>query len=170
MDTSIKDAKPGLVRTGQLGKVMEESSLIAYSLAKAHVSSVQPSNSFFEHAAIHMHVPEGATPKDGPSAGCTMAISLVSLATNCPIRSDVAMTGEVTLTGRVLRIGGVKEKIIAAKMAGIRLVIMPATNECDWNELPDYIKENISVQFVDTFSEIAKIVGLPVHETPQMDN
>lgn len=152
--------RPGLIKTGQLGDVMKESSSIAYSFAKSFLAMHFPNNLFFERASLHLHVPEGATPKDGPSAGCTMATSLLSLALGRSVSSDVAMTGELTLTGKVLRIGGVKEKAIAAKRAGVSVIILPRTNEADWTELPDYIREGITVHFVDTYEEIAKIVGL----------
>lgn len=158
--TGEKPAAGSLLRTGQLGKVMEESSSIAYSYAKAFMSQHHPDSTFFQHAALHLHVPEGATPKDGPSAGTTMATALLSLALDKAIRSDIAMTGELSLTGKVLRIGGVKEKMIAARRAGVRTVILPSTNRADWDDLPAYIKEGLTVHFVDAFPEIAQIVGL----------
>lgn len=155
-----KPTSGSLLRTGQLGKVMEESSSIAYSYAKAFMTQYHPESAFFQHAAIHLHVPEGATPKDGPSAGTTMATALISLALNKPIRSDIAMTGELSLTGKILRIGGVKEKMIAARRAGVKTIILPSTNRADWDDLPAYIKEGLDVHFVGTFPDIAKIVGL----------
>ena len=104
-----------------------------------------------------MHVPEGATPKDGPSAGVTMTTALLSLALNKSIPSDLAMTGELSLTGKVMRIGGVREKIVAAKRSGIKRVILPKSNESDWFKLPDYLKEGIEVFFAEDYLEIAKI-------------
>ncbi len=101
--------------TGQMGEVMKESTNIAYTVAKIFIDKVSPGNRFFESSSLHMHIPEGATPKDGPSAGVTMVTSLISLAIGKPVRKDVAMTGEITLTGKVLRVGGIKEKTIAAK-------------------------------------------------------
>lgn len=151
---------PGLIRTGQLGKVMEESSSIAYSYAKAFLAQHHPASPFFQHAAIHLHVPEGATPKDGPSAGATMATALLSLALARPISADLAMTGELSLTGKILKIGGVKEKLIAARRAGITTVVLPRANQADWDDLPDYIREGIAVHFVESFPEIARLVGL----------
>lgn len=157
--SSDKD-RPSLIKTGQLGDVMKESSSIAYSYAKSFMAENHPKNNFFDRAALHLHVPEGATPKDGPSAGCTMATSLLSQALGRPIRSDLAMTGEITLTGRILRIGGVKEKTIAAKRAAVNTLIFPKSNEADWLELPEYIREGLTVHFVETYPEIAKIIGL----------
>lgn len=158
-DSSGK-ANPGLIRTGQLGKVMEESSTIAYSYSKAFMTKNYPNSDFFQHAAIHLHVPEGATPKDGPSAGTTMTTALVSLALNTPIPADLAMTGELSLTGKVMKIGGVKEKVIAAKRAGIKTVLLPKSNQADWEELQDYIREGIQVHFIETFEDVARICGL----------
>lgn len=149
----------GLIKTGQLSDVMKESSSIAYSYAKAFVAENFPTNSFFDTASLHLHVPDGATPKDGPSAGCTMTSSLLSQALNVPIPSDIAMTGEITLMGKILRIGGVKEKTIAAKRSGIKKLILPKSNEADWNELPQYIRDGLEVHFVDNYAQIAEILG-----------
>lgn len=107
---------------GQLGDVFRESASIAHTFSRAYLSSVDPSNKFFSSSAVHVHVPAGATPKDGPSAGCTIATALLSLALNKPVAADLAMTGEVTLTGRVLPIGGVKEKVLAARRSGVKTV------------------------------------------------
>lgn len=128
---------PGLERTGSLRDVMKESTGVAYSFAKSILAREYPKNKFFEHARIHLHCPEGATPKDGPSAGITMATSLLSLALDTKIRDDVAMTGELTLTGKVLRIGGLREKTVAARRAGAKTVIFPHDNMSDWLELPE---------------------------------
>ena len=147
----------GLIRTGQLGKVMEESSTIAYTVAKAYLFKYQKENTFFEYSMIHLHVPEGATPKDGPSAGITMAMGLLSLALNRPIRPSLAMTGELSLTGKVLRIGGLKEKTIAAKRADVVHIIFPSSNEADWSMLPEHIKEGLVPHMVDTLDQVFKI-------------
>lgn len=128
---------PGLERTGSLRDVMKESTGVAYSFAKSILAREYPKNKFFEHARIHLHCPEGATPKDGPSAGITMATSMLSLALDKKIRDDVAMTGELTLTGKVLRIGGLREKTVAARRAGAKTVIFPHDNMSDWLELPE---------------------------------
>jgi Lon-like ATP-dependent protease len=130
-------SNPGLERTGSLRDVMKESTGVAYSYAKSVVARQFPKNKFFEHARIHLHCPEGAVPKDGPSAGITMATSLLSLAFDTPIKDAVAMTGELTLTGKVLRIGGLREKTVAARRAGAKMVIFPQDNLSDWLELPE---------------------------------
>jgi Lon-like ATP-dependent protease len=159
LESSLKkDSKPGFHKTGQMGDVMKESTTIAYTYARSFFARHYPDKDFFEKASIHMHVPEGATPKDGPSAGCTMTTSLLSLALNTPIIPDVAMTGEITLTGKILKIGGVKEKAIAAKRSGVKQIIFPAANRSDWEELPDYIKEGLQPHFVSWYEEIFKIV------------
>lgn len=131
------NTSPGLERTGSLKNVMKESTIVAYSFAKSLFAREFPRNKFFEHAQIHLHCPEGATPKDGPSAGITMATSLLGLALNTKIREGVAMTGELTVTGKVLRIGGLREKTVAARRAGASMVIFPADNMSDWLELPE---------------------------------
>jgi ATP-dependent Lon protease len=110
---------------------------------------------FFDEAYVHLHVPEGATPKDGPSAGITMATALLSLARNEGLAQPLAMTGELTLTGRVLPVGGIREKLIAAKRVGIRTAILPAANQRDYDELPAYIRDGLTVHFVGHFREVA---------------
>lgn len=150
-------SKPGFQRTGQLGDVMKESSTISYTYAKSFMARKFPDNTFFEKASIHLHVPEGATPKDGPSAGSTMALSLVSLALKKSIPNDIAMTGELTLTGKILKIGGVKEKTIAAKRSGVSRIIFPGSNRAEWDELPEYVKNGITPSFVEWFDEIFEI-------------
>ncbi|KAI8618272.1 Lon protease C-terminal proteolytic domain-containing protein [Chytriomyces sp. MP71] len=160
LESSIKeDSKPSFHRTGQLGDVMKESSTIAYTFSKAFMARHFPDIKFFDKAGVHLHVPEGATPKDaGPSAGVTMTTSLLSLALNTPALADVAMTGELTLTGKVLKIGGVKEKTIAAKRSGIKNILFPAANRADWDELPDYIKDGLTPHFVGWYDEVFKVV------------
>ena len=145
------------IRTGQLGKVMEESSMIANTFAKSFVSAYDPENRFFDTNSIHIHVPEGATPKDGPSAGSTMATCLISLALGKPVKKNLSMTGELTLTGKILKIGGVKEKAIAAKRADVKEIIFPAENKADWDELPEHIKNDLNPHFVDHYDEIFKL-------------
>jgi Lon-like ATP-dependent protease len=130
-------SKPGLERTGNLKPVMKESTQIAYSFAKGLMAKEFPGNHFFEHAKIHLHCPEGAVKKDGPSAGITMASSLLSLALDEKLGPTVAMTGELTVTGKVLRIGGLREKTVAAKRAGAKTIIFPQDNWSDWLELPE---------------------------------
>lgn len=130
-------SRPGLEITGNLKSVMKESSTIAYSFAKTMMVKSFPDNHFFDRAKIHLHVPEGAVQKDGPSAGITMATSLLSLALDSAVDPTVAMTGELTLTGKVLRIGGLREKTVAARRAGCKLIIFPEDNLSDWLELPE---------------------------------
>jgi len=150
--------KPTLTLTGQLGDVMKESSHIAYSMVKSIANSINiPKKTFSEHT-IHLHVPAGATPKDGPSAGITMATALISMALNKPIPVHVAMTGELTLTGRVLPVGGIKEKVIAAKRAKTKQIIMPKINEKDFQEIPEKIKKGITPYFVEQYQEVYQLI------------
>nr|XP_006640037.1 PREDICTED: lon protease homolog, mitochondrial [Lepisosteus oculatus] len=147
-----------LEMTGQLGDVMKESAKIAYTFARAFLLKEQPCNDFLVGSHLHLHVPEGATPKDGPSAGCTIVTALVSLATNTAARQNVAMTGEVSLTGKILPVGGIKEKTIAARRAGVTCIILPAENKKDYSDLPDFITEGLEVHFVDHYQQIYDIV------------
>ncbi len=153
---AIKSKSGGLKQTGQLGDVMQESVQIAYSYVKSILA--KSGNNFFEENFIHLHVPAGATPKDGPSAGITIATALYSLGMGIPVRTGIAMTGELTLTGKVLPIGGVKEKTIAARRVKIGELIFPKENETDFNQLPDYLKKGITVHFVDYFDDVIKII------------
>eukprot|EP00929_Paragymnodinium_shiwhaense_P093367 TRINITY_DN5351_c0_g1_i1.p1 TRINITY_DN5351_c0_g1~~TRINITY_DN5351_c0_g1_i1.p1 ORF type:complete len:1049 (-),score=257.12 TRINITY_DN5351_c0_g1_i1:98-3244(-) len=143
--------------TGQLGSVMNESSAISQSYARIFVREIDSSNSYLDVANVHLNVPEGATPKDGPSAGVTMATALVSLALDKPIRPDVAMTGELTLTGKVLKVGGIKEKAIAAKREGITTLCLPRQNEADYSELKDYLKEGMTAHFLDHYDDYYRL-------------
>jgi ATP-dependent Lon protease len=154
----VHDSNRGFKQTGQLGSVMQESAEIAYSHVAGNLKHLGIAETFFDKAMIHLHVPEGATPKDGPSAGVTMASSLTSLALGKPITRNVAMTGELTLTGKVLPVGGVKEKVIAAKRAGIAEVILPKDNERDYDEMPDYLKENLEVHFASDYQDVAQLL------------
>ncbi|KAJ2493472.1 ATP-dependent Lon protease pim1 [Coemansia sp. RSA 2050] len=146
--------------TGQLGDVMKESATLAYTYVRSLLSRSHPSNQFFHNNIIHLHVPEGATPKDGPSAGVTMTTALLSLALNRPVRNNVAMTGELTLTGRVLKIGGLKEKTIAARRAGVKRILFPRANMADWDELPANVKEGIEGHPIEWYDQIPALVGL----------
>jgi ATP-dependent Lon protease len=148
----------GFKQTGQLGKVMVESSEIAYSYIMAHIEDYGGEAGFFDKHFIHLHVPAGATPKDGPSAGITMATALVSMITGKNVREKLGMTGELTLTGRVLPIGGVKEKAIAARRSGLKILVFPEDNRKDFEDLPDYLKEGIDVHFVKTFTDVYQFV------------
>lgn len=143
--------------TGQAGSVMKESSEIAWSFLHSSVHAYAPGFTFFEKSEVHMHIPEGATPKDGPSAGITMVTSLLSLLTNTPVIDKLGMTGELTLTGRVLPIGGVKEKLVAARRSGLETIIFPKDNIGDYEKLPEYLKEGITVHFVEDYQQVYKI-------------
>lgn len=140
--------------TGQAGDVMKESSQIAWTYLHSKVDEYAPGIPFFEKSQVHIHIPEGATPKDGPSAGVTMVTSLLSLLLNEPVLQDLGMTGELTLTGKVLPIGGVKEKLIAAKRSGAKVLIFPKENQRDYDELPAYVKKGIRVHFVKNYDEV----------------
>ncbi len=155
--TAIRSKAAGLKQTGQLGDVMRESSEIAYSYVRSLLAEDEKYANFFDEHLVHLHVPAGATPKDGPSAGITMSLSLYSLATGQPIKEGIAMTGEITLTGKVLPIGGVKEKTIGARRFGINELIFPEDNRRDFEQLPDYIKEGITVHFADYFQDVLKV-------------
>lgn len=155
--TAIRSKAAGLKQTGQLGDVMRESSEIAYSYVRSLLAEDEKYANFFDEHLVHLHVPAGATPKDGPSAGITMSLSLYSLATGQPIKEGIAMTGEITLTGKVLPIGGVKEKTIGARRVGIKELIFPEDNRRDFEQLPDYIKEGITVHFADYFKDVLEV-------------
>jgi len=156
--SQVHDGSRGFKQTGQLGDVMKESAQIAYSYVASHLKALGADKHFFDNAMIHLHVPEGATPKDGPSAGITMASSLLSLALGQPIKRNIAMTGEMTLTGKVLPIGGVKEKVIAARRAGIKEMILPIDNKRDFDELPDYLSNYVVAHFAADYSEVKTIL------------
>ncbi len=153
----IPTGQAGFKQTGQLGKVMVESSEIAYSYVRSLMKENTKGIEFFNNNTIHLHVPAGATPKDGPSAGITMACSIYSIAMNQAIRPNLAMTGELTLSGLVMPIGGVKEKMIASKRAKVQEVILPKDNQEDFEMLPDHIKAGITPYFVSTFDEVKRI-------------
>jgi len=143
--------------TGQAGDVMKESAQIAWSYAASEAKRYAPKCSFFENKEVHLHIPEGATPKDGPSAGITMVTALLSLLMGAPVAKDLGMTGELTLTGKVLPIGGLKEKLIAAKRSKLKTLIFPKENRRDYDELPPYLKKGLKVHFVDTYDEVYRL-------------
>ena len=155
--TSMK-GKKGLTLTGQLGDVMKESATAALSFIRTNAAKIGIPENFFNTIDIHIHIPAGAIPKDGPSAGVTILTALVSLLTNKTIKKDLAMTGEITLRGRVLPVGGVKEKVLAAHHAGIKTIIMPKWNEKDLEEdIPEKVRKEIQFHFVDEMMEVLKI-------------
>jgi ATP-dependent Lon protease len=160
---AVAAEKGSLTLTGQLGDVMKESATLArtYLMANAARLGLKGEQAqFFDHHAVHVHVPAGATPKDGPSAGVTIASALLSLALGRPPRRRLGMTGELTLTGRVYPIGGVREKLVAAKRSGLTRILLPASNERDYAELPKLVTEGIEVKFVATLDEVLKEAGL----------
>ena len=156
--TLVHTKNRGFKMTGKLGEVMRESAEIAYSYVSSHLKAFKGNPAFFDEAFVHLHVPEGATPKDGPSAGVTMATALLSLARHEKISRPLAMTGELTLTGEVLAIGGLREKVIAARRIRITELIFPEANRRDFDELPDHIKEGVTAHFVRQFKDVVKIV------------
>jgi ATP-dependent Lon protease len=156
-EASLMDGKGRLTLTGKLGDVMQESAQAAMSYVRSRANLLGVERDFYRRFDLHIHVPEGAIPKDGPSAGITMGTSIVSALTQIPVRSDVAMTGEITLRGKVLPIGGVKEKLLAAHRAGIKTIILPKDNEKDLSEIPQIIQEQLSINFVETMDEVLKI-------------
>jgi ATP-dependent Lon protease len=153
VEASAMPGKGKLTITGQLGDVMRESAQAALSYVRAHPPAQIDSTWFADHD-LHVHVPAGAIPKDGPSAGVTMVTALTSLLSDMPVRDDTAMTGEVTLTGQVLPIGGLKEKALAAQRAGMRRVIAPAGNEADADEVPEHLRQDLDFVFVSDVQEV----------------
>lgn len=143
--------------TGQLGKVMKESASIAYSLVRARADQLGIPSDFFTKHDVHLHVPAGAVPKDGPSAGITMTTAIASLALNKPVRNDLAMTGEITLSGLVLPIGGVKEKVIAARRAGIKTVLLPEKNRADVHEIDKSLVDGLTFEFAETIDQVLEV-------------
>jgi len=143
--------------TGKLGEVMQESAHAAISCVRARAKRLGIASDFYKKNDLHLHVPEGAIPKDGPSAGIAIATAIVSVLTNAPIRRDVAMTGEITLRGKVLPIGGVKEKLLAANRAGITTVLIPKDNEKDLVDIPDDVRQVMAIHGVDFIDEVWQI-------------
>jgi ATP-dependent Lon protease len=156
--TLVHRSEAGLKLTGQLGSVMQESANIAYSYVRGNADKFGPAEGYFDSAYLHLHVPAGATPKDGPSAGVTMGAALLSRATGKQPRRGFAMTGELTLTGRVYPVGGIREKLLAAKRQKIGHVILPAANRRDYEEVPDHIRRGIQVHFVENFEEVVELI------------
>ena len=157
VEASVMQGKGELVLTGQLGDVMKESARAALTYAKSHADRLGIDEEALKDVDIHVHVPAGAIPKDGPSAGVTMATALVSALSKRPARHDIAMTGEITLRGRVLPIGGVKEKILGAVRAGIKTIILPRENEPDLHDLPDEVRKSLQVHLVEDLGEVLSL-------------
>jgi ATP-dependent Lon protease len=154
VEATAMDGTEGLTLTGQLGDVMKESAEIALSFVRSHAESLGVAPDAFEDARFHVHVPAGAVPKDGPSAGVTMATALASLLTGRPVRTEVGMTGEVTLQGRVLPIGGVKQKVLAAHRAGLTEVVLPVRNGPDLEDVPESVREAMTFHLAETMDDV----------------
>ena len=154
IEATAMKGKKGLILTGQLGDVMKESATAALSFVRANAKKLKISEDFFENHDIHIHIPAGAIPKDGPSAGVTMLTAITSLITNRPIHKDMAMTGEITLRGMVLPVGGIKEKVLAAHRAGIKTVILPKWNQKDLEDVPKKVQKDIAFQFADKMMDV----------------
>lgn len=161
VEVNLMPGKGSLTLTGQLGEVMQESAQAALSYIRSQSAALKIDDGMFEKLDIHIHVPEGAVPKDGPSAGVTLATALVSAFTNRPIRRDVAMTGEITLRGRVLPVGGVREKVLAARRAGIKTFILPKKNESDLSEVPKKLRQDVQIVLAERASQVLETALLP---------
>jgi ATP-dependent Lon protease len=157
VETSLLKGKGNLTLTGSLGDVMQESARAGVSYVRSRAEMYDADPNFHEKFDIHIHVPEGAIPKDGPSAGITMAVSLFSAVTKIPVLKDVAMTGEVTLRGKVLPVGGIKDKVLAAYRAGIRTIILSFENDKDLDELPEEIRKEMEFHLVSNMDEVIKV-------------
>jgi ATP-dependent Lon protease len=158
-----------LTMTGQLGEVMKESARAALSWFRAHAAAYGADPDFFKNAEVHLHVPSGAIPKDGPSAGVTIATALASEVTGRPVRGDIAMTGEITLSGRVLPVGGIKEKVLAARRAGLREVILPRQNEKNVKEdLSEELRRELTIHLVQSVDEVLLLALTPGPQSPRV--
>jgi ATP-dependent Lon protease len=158
IEVAIMPGSGKITLTGQLGDVMKESAKAAYSYVRSHCHMLNISEEKIAKSDIHVHVPEGAVPKDGPSAGLAITTAIISAFTNQPVKKDLAMTGEVTLRGRALEIGGVREKVVAAHRAGIKVVILPKENEKNLVDLPEKVKQDLVFHFAKNMDDIVKIV------------
>jgi ATP-dependent Lon protease len=163
IEAAVVPGKGKLQHTGQLGEVMQESIQAAMTVVRSRAQVLGLEPEFYQKHDVHLHIPEGATPKDGPSAGIGMCTALVSALTRIPVRSDVAMTGEITLRGEVLPIGGLKEKLLAAHRGGIKTVLIPDENQKDLVEIPDNIKGNLEIRAVKWIDEV---LGIALTQQP----
>jgi ATP-dependent Lon protease len=157
VETSVTPGKSGFVLTGQLGDVMKESARAALTYAKANADRFGIPRAQLEETEIHVHIPAGATPKEGPSAGVALATALISALTGVPVRKDVAMTGELTLRGRVLAIGGLREKILGAKRAGITHIVYPGKNAADMKDIAAHLKRTLHMHEADDLDQVLDV-------------
>jgi ATP-dependent Lon protease len=167
VESSLLPEGRGLQLTGQLGEVMQESARAAQSWVWAHAEALHIDRQRLKEGGVHIHVPAGATPKDGPSAGVTMATALASLYTGRKARTDTAMTGEITLTGLVLPVGGIKEKVLAARRAGLRRVVLPIENENDLRDLPEHVRHEMEFVLVDRIDQVLDAVMASGKKSPR---
>jgi ATP-dependent Lon protease len=165
IEATAMKGKKGLVLTGQLGDVMKESASAALSFIRTNARDLNVPPDFFEDMDIHIHVPAGATPKDGPSAGVTMLTALTSLLTDRKVKKDLAMTGEITLRGTVLPVGGIKEKVLAAYRAGIKTILLPEWNRKDIEDIPANVRKSITFHFIKDMMDVIRLALEPV-KTP----
>ena len=168
IEAAVVTGKGKLNLTGQLGSVMQESVQAAMTVVRSRATSLGIDPDFHQTLDVHVHVPEGATPKDGPSAGVGMCTALVSALTGAPVKATVAMTGEITLRGEVLPIGGLKEKLLAAHRGGIEIVLIPQENEKDLADIPKNIKKQLDIRPVRWIDQVLE-VALTSHPTPKVD-
>jgi ATP-dependent Lon protease len=154
IEATIMRGKETLILTGSLGEVMKESAQAALSYIRSNAALLHINDDFFNGHDIHIHVPAGAVPKDGPSAGLTIAMALLSLLTRRPVRKDIALTGELTLSGRVLPVGGIRDKILAARRAGVKTLILPLLNTADLKEIPEDLLKDMKIVTINDISEV----------------
>ena len=153
IETTVVPGNGKLVLTGQLGEVMQESAKAGISYIRSRAKELGINENFYKENDIHIHIPEGATPKDGPSAGVTMCTSVISALTSTPVHKDVSMTGEITLRGKVLPVGGIREKVLAAHRAGIKKILLPKENESDIDEIPENVRKQLTFVLLETVDD-----------------
>jgi len=166
IEVSLMKGRGGLLLTGYLGDVMQESGKAAFSYARSRAADLGINEDFYRNTDVHIHVPAGQIPKDGPSAGITMATALISALTRRPVHRNVAMTGEITLRGKVLPVGGIKEKVLAAHRAGLKTVVLSRDNQKDLDEIPPHVQRDLKFRFVEHMDEV---LGIALYERPRKE-